>query len=404
MISCKQCGHANPEGTTFCQNPDCGAFLEWTGEHVQTGATPTVGLRQEEGRARVTLSMTGTELRAEPGGAVTVDVQVASKGRVVDQITVRVSGEAGRWATVQPDVVNLLPGTDDVARITFAPPRTETAGTKQFRVEAVSREDPAARATADGTLTVGVYQELTAKLVPRTAEARSRTTYQLVLENRGNTAARVALRAEDENAALAFALQPEVVTVGPRQDASAAVTVTGTRRRRVGPPETHLFHVHVQPDGGSPFSVDGTFVLQGVDEKVTKSRLLALRVVLTLLGGLLMIGGAQMAWLEGIPGVDLTYDQYAGAAFDANVEEPPDDLPTVLASVGLPAIVLGSLAMLGLVGKKGRLTRFAALLSLLVFIAFAVTLSRADFSVGGGVIVVILGAALAFVGGLLANR
>jgi hypothetical protein len=145
-------------------------------------------------------------------------------------------------------------------------------------------------------------------------------------------------------------------------------------------------------------------VLQAVVAKMTKGHLLALRVILTLLGGLMMIGGAQMAWLEGIRGVDLRYDQYVGAAFDANVDEPSEDLPTLVVSVGLPAIVLGSLAMLGVLGKKGRLTRVAALLSLLVFIAFAVTLAQADFAVGAGVIVVIIGAALAFTGGLLANR
>jgi hypothetical protein len=404
MISCKQCGHANPEDATFCRNPDCGAFLEWTGEHVQTGAVPAVQGDGEEGRARVTAFMGETELRADPGGEVTVDVQVANKGRVVDQIAVRVTGEAGRWATASPDVVNLLPGTQDVARITFAPPRSDTAGTKPFRVEAVSREDPAARATADGTVTVGVYHELAAKLVPRSSETRRRATYQLVLENRGNTAVRAALTAEDENAALTFVVHPEVVALAPHQEGSAAVSVTATRRRRAGPAQTHRFQVHVKPDAGSPASVDGDLVLQAVVAKMTKGHLLALRVILTLLGGLMMIGGAQMAWLEGIRGVDLRYDQYVGAAFDANVDEPSEDLPTLVVSVGLPAIVLGSLAMLGVLGKKGRLTRVAALLSLLVFIAFAVTLAQADFAVGAGVIVVIIGAALAFTGGLLANR
>jgi len=37
MIVCRECGHENGNNDTFCQNPDCHAFLEWVGESTPTG-------------------------------------------------------------------------------------------------------------------------------------------------------------------------------------------------------------------------------------------------------------------------------------------------------------------------------------------------------------------------------
>jgi hypothetical protein len=40
MIVCRDCGHKNQNGTTFCDA--CGTFLEWGGESVLTGAHPAI--------------------------------------------------------------------------------------------------------------------------------------------------------------------------------------------------------------------------------------------------------------------------------------------------------------------------------------------------------------------------
>jgi F5/8 type C domain len=43
MIVCTKCGHKNGNDEIVCQNPSCGAFLEWEGKAAQTGMIPPVG-------------------------------------------------------------------------------------------------------------------------------------------------------------------------------------------------------------------------------------------------------------------------------------------------------------------------------------------------------------------------
>jgi len=42
MIVCARCGHENGNNETFCQNPDCHAFLEWEGGSAPAGLHPKV--------------------------------------------------------------------------------------------------------------------------------------------------------------------------------------------------------------------------------------------------------------------------------------------------------------------------------------------------------------------------
>ncbi|MDQ3989888.1 MAG: hypothetical protein M3291_11960, partial [Actinomycetota bacterium] len=81
----------------------------------------------------------------------------------------------------------------------------------------------------------------------------------------------------------------------------------------------------------------------------------------------------------------------------------PSQLPTILTSVGLLAMVLGALAILGVLSRTGRATRMAAGFALLFFTGLLITLLRAGASLGFGVAVVIVGSVIALVGGLLGH-
>lgn len=152
-----------------------------------------------------------------------------------------------------------------------------------------------------------------------------------------------------------------------------------------------------------PVRMNGTFVQTALFPRVTTGKVIALRVLLTVLGCSLMVLGAFLEWQNGTRGVDLGYADYLPTAFDLSEEALPDLWEEnsglrFATSVAIPALLLAALALLGVFGK-GRLTRFAAGLAVLIYVVFLVTLIGAG--PGIGVPVVLAGGVIAFIGGLL---
>jgi hypothetical protein len=133
----------------------------------------------------------------------------------------------------------------------------------------------------------------------------------------------------------------------------------------------------------------------------------ALRVVLTVLGGGLLIASAFLGWLafEDAPKGTEVPIQFLWSPAEREV-------PEFATSLGLVVIVLGLLAIAGLVPRTGWLTSLAGLLAIAVFVLGVVTLYRVEgegahlgiddlaigawFVLGGGV--------LALIGGLFGRR
>lgn len=425
MIICRKCGHKSPTGATFCENRDCGAFLEWEGDAQPTEAIPPPPVRgpapasptppgptptspappgpAPRGPAQVGLTarLAEHELAVEPGGSVDSEITLRNTGTVVDRYAVQVLGDAARWTTVDPPTVNLVPGAEGSARVTFTPPRSPdvVAGPRPFRLVATSSEDASTSAFTDGSVEVGPFHDVSAAMHPQTAEGRS-GTYQVTITNRGNVPASVHVGATDPQGALDFRISHPAATVPPGRDGAVTVQAQPKNGSLSGAPRPYPFQV-VADAGIEPVRpLDAQLVYRPRLPPMSRSWLLPLRIVLTLLGALLMVLGAFANWFPGVDGTDLTYEAYADTVFQAEAPSPPDAIDTTLVSMGLVPLVLAVLAVLGLVGAKGKLTRFAAGLALLLMIVFAATVATADVSLASGVFIVIVGTIVAYAGGI----
>lgn len=423
MIVCKQCGQRNQNAAKFCANPACGAFLEWEGDQVETGAIPRVQAGVRPGRSEhpaareskgaglgrqhggVAAFLSERELSVEPGSAVRCQIRVRNAGPIVDQFSVHIRGDAAAWASVEPKIVNLYPAGEETVHITFSPPRASSvvAGPKPFQVQVSSKENPASSAVDGGTVKVGAFHEVSSKLVPTKSAGRLQANHDLIIDSRGNAPITAVVSASDPDRALAFSITPAVVSVMPGGRRNARVQVRPRKSLFTGMSRTHPFEVLAELEHGDRSRVDGTMVQAALFPTVTRGSSLALRVLLTLIGGLMMIGGASMEWLGGVAGTGLNYDEYVQSAFGVSVPEPPAALPTILTSVGLLAMVLGAFAILGVLSRTGRATRVAAGFALLFFAGLFITLLRAGGSLGFGAVVVIVGSVIALIGGLLGH-
>lgn len=413
MIICRECGHRNTTGTTFCANRTCGAFLEWSGDIQATAQVPAAPPARGPGWGTSGPSRTGPsevgltvhlgdhQLVVEPGSTVECDITVRNTGEVVDKYSIQVLGDAARWTRVDPPSVNVVPGASGTATATFTPPRSPevTAGVRPFRVVATSGEDPRASAFADGTVEVGPFNEIATHIQPQLVDGRS-GNFEVGLTNRGNVPATARLDASDSQHALTLSVTPPVVTIPPGASARVRVQARPSNGSLSGAPRPYPFRVVAQTGWEPPRPLDAQLVYRPLLPPFGRGWLIVLRIVLTLLGALLMVLGAFSEWYPGVDGTDLTYEGYVESVFEADTPPPPDNVDSIFVSVGLVPVVFALFVVLGLASRTGLLTRLAAGFALLLMVVFAFTVANAGFSLGSGIIVVILGSILALIGGV----
>jgi hypothetical protein len=129
----------------------------------------------------------------------------------------------------------------------------------------------------------------------------------------------------------------------------------------------------------------------------------AARVILTVTGSVAMIAGAFLQWVNvpnGLHGTELSIRVLWSTRLT--------DYPNLVGTVGFAIIVLGVVALLGLVLRRGWLTLLGAALGLLAFLASVITLYRATgetFSLFGiGAWLVLIGSILALIGGFMGRH
>jgi len=231
---------------------------------------------------------------AAPAQALTVatcEVRVHNPAPDADEFRFEVLGEAAAWAWFSPISVSVPPSGDVSAKACFRLPRSPTppAGPYPVRVRAVSVRHPTVSAEGQATLEVAPFTDLYATLEPRRSEGE-RGEHVLTVENRGNAAMPVRLRAGEGTEAVSVDVDPASVVVPPGGTAEAAVTVTPTGRPGKGDDRSYPFQLVAEADGNAPLRVDGTFEQVAVPSRRPGAALVALVVVVALMGAAILAG------------------------------------------------------------------------------------------------------------------
>lgn len=394
-----------------------------------TEASRVITLAAFDGRRRATTTATFVQaasdspmktlaLRLEPSVLKVRDADGANGQVVIDNrkgpsgIRVFLQGSdpegAMRFSFQQP-VIDIGPGQSRAVAIrldAWRPPPGEEA-TRQFTIAAT---DGATAVEASGSLqqvsSRNPIEMLSVKLDPSVLHLSTGRRGQLtaVLDNRaGSQPVQVRLRGDDPMNIVRFAFTPGELAVPPGAVTTALVTVEAPRAPD-GQEVTRPIAVFAS-DGRSETAPAEGSVVQSTPVRTSYARQIW-RILLTLLGGLLVIAGVFLPFALG-------GDQEAAKDFDANevsdVFNGPDLLsfnPPFLPTVGLLLGILAGIMMFGLTGPKGRLTRLMALiiafLTVGLLVAFGVV--GASASLDTGFIVILLGCVIGYVGGLLVKR
>lgn len=175
-------------------------------------------------------------------------------------------------------------------------------------------------------------------------------------------------------------------------------------------------HTHDAPTAGTtpvaPVATTAATTTAPVDVGPSAGGL-SMRIILTLLGAALMIGGAFLGWfnfgdvpegaeLPGAAGIEFSWTSFY------STEDPFG--AGFFTSAGFVAIILGLLALLGLALSTGWLTRLAGVLGILIVVAYAITLYRVEDAglsiseIGLGAWLVALGGLIVLIAGFLGSR
>jgi hypothetical protein len=206
-----------------------------------------------------------TVVSAVPGGESSCTVRVRNTGQVVDSYTITVLGAPAAWATPMPAVLSLFPGAEGEATISFRPPRSPEleAGPVDFAVRVVATEDPDGSVVEEGVVTLDAYQEIAARITPRTSETKRVARHTVTVDNRGNAPVTVNLAASDPDELLAFDVRPPTLTVAPGQTGTAVVKAMARSGFARGTDRHRPFQATVtpQPPGMHPPTLlDATLV------------------------------------------------------------------------------------------------------------------------------------------------
>lgn len=225
----------------------------------------------------------------QPGAEASVRIKVQNSGQVVDEFAINVLGDPGAWAAATPAVLRLFPGQEDIATITFRPPKSAQTASGQlpFAVRVQSQQDPQGSYVEEGVIAVGAFAETTAELIPRNSRGSRSGIHEVAVDNRGNAAMQATLTAADQDKLLDFKFNPAVLAVPAGAAAFAKLRVRPRQTFWRGQPKSRAFQVRIQPDGQQPVSLDGTLV---------QGPLLASWMVPVALGAIALLIAAALLW------------------------------------------------------------------------------------------------------------
>ncbi|WP_120285308.1 COG1470 family protein [Rhodococcus rhodochrous] len=219
---------------------------------------------------------------------------------------------------------------------------------------------------------------------------RSRGRSRLIVDNRkGASWLNVNVVGTDAEGRARCAFTPSHFEIAPGQtawgwmDVSAPIPPGGTE-------VTRSLTISAS-DGRESVETEGAFVQSAADWRPIA------RIVLTVLGALLVAIGAFTPWMVRLPDYYVDRLPYIEQAGDFVEQTQPGARAVVL--------VLAAMMLFGVTGTSGKMTKAAAVLAVTAVIGYFVFVTTREATGGPmyGAVLVVVGSAIAFVGGWLAR-
>ncbi|MCX6006934.1 MAG: hypothetical protein NTZ34_06695 [Chloroflexi bacterium] len=167
-----------------------------------------------------------TRLEVAAGSSAEISLTVRNLSQIVDHYIISIEGLDPTWWNISVPTFSLFPNDQGEAKISVHPPKEAEAraGGYSFRIKATSKADPQDFTTVEALLILKGFILWDIEMTPSKVTGKS-GTYNIKINNLGNTDAVIVLEAKDPEEALAFQFSQSTVTVPGGGSARAKLDV-----------------------------------------------------------------------------------------------------------------------------------------------------------------------------------
>lgn len=283
-----------------------------------------------------------------PGTTAVLQLTVVNLSDTTDSFVLTPVGMPAGWTTLRPANLTLFGGTQQIVDVEVAPPMlpSTTAGPTALSVRIVPQHDPDNLTTAETTLIIGESFDRRLNVLQPALRGRRTATYDMMLENRGNTQASCRLHLVDPSGRIEGEFDPPAAGVEPGASTLVRLKVHTTGMQWQRHPRTVPFRIDADQPGSPTATSPATFVQTPVVPENLIGRLVAGGAALAVLG-LAWIAlvkpaiddAAQAAVDKAVPTQSTTLDSSPDAGSESTVVTTPVDDKGTIVNIPLPVSV-----------------------------------------------------------------
>ena len=228
-----------------------------------------------------------TDVDVVPGATAVITLTVANLGGSTESFALAPAGLAAGWTTIRPGYVTLFGGSEESVDVEVRPPRlpSTTAGPVALGVRIVPQATPDDVTSAETTLHIGATHDRSITTLQPALRTRRRATFELMLENQGNSLASCRLHLIDPSHRLDGDFDPPAVGVEPGGTALVRLKVRAAKRQWERRSRSMPFRVDADQQGADTVTAQATLVQAPVIPERLLPRLAALLLLAAALTG-----------------------------------------------------------------------------------------------------------------------
>lgn len=255
-----------------------------------------------------------------PGTTVVLQLTVVNLADTTDSFVLTPVGMPAAWTTLRPANITLFGGTQQVVDVEVSPPLVSStiAGPAALSVRIVPQHDPDNLSTAETTLVIGESFDRRLNVLTPALRGRRTATYDLMVENRGNTLASCRMHLVDPTGRLEGDFDPPAAGVEPGASTLVRMKVRATGIQWNRHPRTIPFRIDADQPGSPTATAPATFVQAPIVPENLIGRLVVAGLV---------VGALALAW------VGIVKPAIRDAANDAVAEQVVTQTTVVTSSV-----------------------------------------------------------------------